>query len=66
VVKAYEVLFARSERKWSPGRAGCGLENNIETDSKAIWCEGVDRIHLAQDKVHYGMLGITVVNLHVS
>jgi hypothetical protein len=53
-------MFIRS-RKWH-GRMRCRCEENF----KGTGCENVDWIHLAQDRVQWLVLVITVMNLRVS
>jgi len=41
------------------------LEDNIRMDLREIGCEGVDWIHLIQDRVQWWALVNTVMNLRV-
>jgi hypothetical protein len=47
---ACTIVVRQSERKRPLGRLRCRWEDNIKMDKKEIWCEGVDWIHLAQDR----------------
>jgi len=47
---ANKILAGKPEGKISRGRARCRWEDNVRMDLKEIWWEGVDWIHLAQDK----------------
>jgi hypothetical protein len=49
---AYNILVRQPERKSFPGRCRYKWEVNIKMNLTAIGCEGVDWIHLVQDRVH--------------
>jgi len=48
---AYKILVGKSLRKWPLERLGCGSKDDIRMDLKEIEWEGVNWIHLAQDRV---------------
>jgi hypothetical protein len=62
---AYKILVGKSEGNRSVERTGSGCENNIKMNLRETVCEGVDWIHLAQDKVQCFTLVNTVMNLQV-
>jgi hypothetical protein len=43
-------LIGKPEGKRPPGRARHRWKDNIEMNLKEIWWEGMDWIHLAQDR----------------
>jgi hypothetical protein len=43
-------LVGKSKEKILFGRSRCRWEDNIGMDLKEIWWEGVERMHLAQDR----------------
>jgi hypothetical protein len=47
---AYKMLVQRPEGKTPLGRPRCRWEENIRMDRREIGWEGVDWIHLAQDR----------------
>jgi hypothetical protein len=50
VRNAYKILVGKPEGKRSLGRPRHRWEDNIRVDIKEIWWDGVDWIHLAQDR----------------
>jgi hypothetical protein len=48
--KALKNLVRKPEGKRSLGRPWGRLEDNIRLDPRETGCEGVDRMHLAQNK----------------
>jgi hypothetical protein len=40
-----------------------GCEDNIRTDLREMWCEGVDWVHLAQDGDQWQALVIMVMDI---
>jgi hypothetical protein len=46
-------------------RCRCRWEDNIRMDIKEIWCEVVDRMHLAQDRDQWSAVVNTVMNLQI-
>lgn len=50
------ILLEEPERKRRLGRPGRRWDDNIKTDVKAIWCEGVDWILLIQMGFGGGLL----------
>jgi hypothetical protein len=61
----YKVLVGRPERKRSLGRPRRGWEDNIKLDFREIWINGVNWIHLAQDRVRWRAFVNMVMNLWV-
>jgi len=60
---AYNILVGKRERKRPLGRPGHRLEDNIRMNLREIGWEGVDWIHLAQDRDKWWALVNTVMNL---
>jgi len=60
---AYHILVGKRERKRQLGRPGHRLEDNIRMNLREIGWEGVDWIHLAQDRDKWWALVNTVMNL---
>jgi hypothetical protein len=50
VINAYKILVGTPEGKRPPGRSRRRREDNIKIDLMEIVLEGVDWIHLAQDR----------------
>jgi hypothetical protein len=65
VSNAYKILVGKPERKRSLGRSRCRWEDNIRVDLKEIAWEGVDWIHLAQDRDRWWALVNTVMNFQI-
>jgi hypothetical protein len=63
----HTFVILKSEGKRPLGRPRCRLDDrpNIRMDLKEIWYEGVDWMHLAQDRVQRSALVNTAVNLRV-
>jgi hypothetical protein len=61
-----KILFGKLEVKRPLGRRRRRWEDNIRVDIKEIWWEGVDWMHLAQDKDKWRALVNTVMNLRVA
>jgi len=59
-------LVGRPEGKRPLGVCRCRREDNIRTDIREVGWEGVDWIHLAQDRNQWLPLLNTVMNLRVS
>jgi hypothetical protein len=55
-----ETLVGKPEEKRPFGRARCRWENNIRMDLQEIGWEGVDWMHLAQDRDQWQALVNTV------
>jgi hypothetical protein len=53
------------ERKSPLGRPGCMWKDNIEMDVREVVSEGVDWMHLAQDRNQWRAVMDTVMNLRV-
>jgi hypothetical protein len=66
VSNAYKILVGKPEGKRSLGRPRCRWEDNIRVDLKDIGWEGVDWIHLAQDRDRWWALVNTVMNFWIS
>jgi hypothetical protein len=47
---AYKIVVGKSERKSPPGRPSHRREDNVRMVIKAIVWEGVDWMHVAQDR----------------
>jgi hypothetical protein len=62
---AYNVLVGELEGKGSLGRPRCKREDNIRTDITERGWEGVDWIHLVQDRNLWRDLVNTVMNLRL-
>jgi hypothetical protein len=61
----YTILVGKPEGKTPLGRSRRRWEDNIKMDLKAIGWEGVEWIHLAQDRDKWRALVSTVMNLRV-
>jgi hypothetical protein len=62
---AYNILVSKCEGKRQFGRPRRIREDNIKMDLREIGLEGVDWIHLAQDRDQWRVLVNTVMNLRV-
>jgi hypothetical protein len=62
---AYTILVGRPERKRPLGRPGRRLVDNIKMDLREIGRDGVDWIHMAQDRDRWRTLVNTVLNFRV-
>jgi hypothetical protein len=62
---AHKVLVGKPEGKWSLGRPRRRCEDNIRMHLGGIGCEGVDWMHLAQDRGQWWAVVNTVMNLPV-
>jgi hypothetical protein len=62
---AYKMLVGKPEVKRPLGRPRRRWDDNIGTDLRKTGWEGVDRIHLAQDRDHWWAVVNTVMNLRV-
>jgi hypothetical protein len=62
---AYKILVGKPERKRPLGRPGREWEDNIRMNLREIEWEGVNRIHLVQDRDQRWALVNTVMNLLV-
>jgi hypothetical protein len=58
-------LVGKSEWKRPHGRPSCRWEENIRKDLREIWWEGVDWIHLTQDRDQWQALVNMVMNFQV-
>jgi hypothetical protein len=63
---ACKILIGKPNGKRPLGRPKLRLEDNINMPVKEIKWEGVDWIHLAQDRDQWRTLVNTVMNHHVS
>jgi hypothetical protein len=62
---AYRILVGKNEGKRPLGRPRCRWEDSTEMDLRGIGFEGVDWIHLTQDRDQWEALVNTVTNLWV-
>jgi hypothetical protein len=62
----YSVLVGRPKGKRPLGRPRHRWEDNIKMDLRKIGIDGVNWIHLAQDRVQWGACVNMVMNLQVS
>jgi hypothetical protein len=62
---AFSILVGNHEGKRPLGRPRCRWKNNIRTDIREIRGEGVDWIHLAQDRDQWQALVSTLMNLRI-
>jgi hypothetical protein len=60
---AYRILVGKPEGKRPLGRARCRWVGNIKMDDREIGWDGVDWIHMAQDRDQWRALVNTVLNL---
>jgi hypothetical protein len=63
MTNAYNILVGKSERK-PLIRPRCRWDN-IRVDLRDMWCEGVEWMHLAQDRDQWRVLVNTIMNLRV-
>jgi hypothetical protein len=61
---AYKILVGKRESKRSLGRPRRRWED-VRMDLREMGCEGVDWIHLAQDRDQWRVHENTVINLRV-
>jgi hypothetical protein len=62
---AYRILVRKPERKRPLGRPRRRWVDNIKMDPREIGWDGMDWIHLAQDRDQWKALVSTVMNLRV-
>jgi hypothetical protein len=62
---AYKISVVKREGKRPLGRLNYRWEDNIRMDLREIGWEGVDWIHLAQDRDQWRAVVKTVMNLRV-
>jgi hypothetical protein len=62
---AYRILVGKPEEKILFGKPGCRSEENVKMYFWEIWLEGVNWIHLDQDRDRWRALVNTVVSLRV-
>jgi hypothetical protein len=62
---SYKIIVGNPEGKRPLGRLWRRWEENIEMDLREIGWEGVDWIHLAQDRDQWRAVVNTVMNLRV-
>jgi hypothetical protein len=62
----YKVLIRKPEGRKTLGRPSRIWEENIRMDLREIGCEGVDRIHLAQDRDQWRAVVNMVTKLRVA
>jgi len=61
----YKILFGNPEGKRLLGRPRSRWEDNVRMDVREVGWEGVDWMHLAQDRDQWQALVNTVMNLQV-
>jgi hypothetical protein len=61
----YKILIGKHERKRPLRRSRRRCDDNIRMDLREIGWEGVDWIHLAQDRDQWRAVVYTVMNLWV-
>jgi hypothetical protein len=61
----FYIFVRKSEKKRPLGRYRCRWEDNIRIDLREIGWEGVNWIHLAQDRDQWQALVNMVMNLQV-
>jgi hypothetical protein len=61
----YKILVGKPEGKKPQGRPRGGWKDNIKMDLREMGLEGLDWIHLAQDRVQWRDLVNTIMNLLV-
>jgi len=64
-ITAYSILVGKPERKRPLGRLRRRWKDNIRKDLREICWEGVDWMHMAQDRVQWRAVVNTVMNLWV-
>jgi hypothetical protein len=64
-INAYKTLMRKPEGKKPLGKPKIKWEYNIKMDLREIGCEGVDWMHLAQDRDQCRRLVNTVMKLRV-
>jgi hypothetical protein len=62
---AYNILVGKPERKRPLGRPRCRCEVNIRMGYRKRGLEGVDWLHLSEDRNQWRALLNTVMNLQV-
>jgi hypothetical protein len=62
---AYRILVGKSEGKRPLGTQRRRWVDNIKMDFRAIGWDGVDWIHMTEDRDHWRALVNTVLNLRV-
>jgi hypothetical protein len=62
----YEILVWKPEGKKLPGRPRHRWEDSVKTDLRELSWEGMDWIHLAEDRVQKWPVVSTVINNQVT
>jgi hypothetical protein len=65
ILNAWNILVGKPEGKKPLGRPRCRWEDNIRIDLRETGWEGVDCIHLAQNRDQWLVLAHKVINLRV-
>jgi hypothetical protein len=65
VRNVYKILVAKPEGKRTLGRARRRFEDNIGMDLRVMGWEGIEWIHLVQDRDQWRTLVNTVMNIRV-
>jgi hypothetical protein len=63
---AYSIFVGTSEGKRPLGRPRSRWEHNIRINFREIWWDGVECLHLAQDRDQWRAVVNTVMNLRVT
>jgi hypothetical protein len=65
VNSTYKILVGKPERKGPVGSPRCRWEDNIRMDLRETWWEGVDWMHLSENRDQGQALVNTVMKLWV-
>jgi hypothetical protein len=65
MINAYKILVGKPESKKPLGKPRCRWEENTKMDLRKMELEGVDWVHLAQDRDRWVAIVNTVMNLWV-
>jgi hypothetical protein len=66
MINAYKILVANPEERRALGGLGRRMEDTIKMEFKELGCEGMNWIHLAQDRNKWRTIVKTVMNLRAS
>jgi hypothetical protein len=65
MISTYKILVGKHERKRPLEKPRSRCEENIRMDLTAMWCKGVDWMHVAQVRDQWRALVDTIMNLLV-